>query len=72
MAHYDLQKKMVLKAITNLKKRHKGNTKYRVYPQDVVAELNGANNFPYFKEFYHGVHCTKQEVIEIMTEAGLL
>ena len=68
----ELQKKMILKAITILKRRHKGNTKYRVYPQDVVAELHSANNSPYFKELYQGVHCTKQEVIEIMQEVGLL
>ena len=72
MSYYELQKQMVLKAITNLKKRHKDNTKYRVYPQDVVAELNSANNSYFFKELYQGVHCTKQEVVAIMQEVELL
>ena len=62
----DLQRKMILKAKRNLEDTHKENHKYKVYPQDIVAELNRANNSLYFYDYYRGVHCTIKEVKEVL------
>ena len=56
----------VFQAIKRLEKQQKNNIKYRVYPQDVVGELNRMRSNRFFQGFYNNIHCTTKEVEEIM------
>ena len=63
---YPLRKEMVLKAKKNLEEAHKNNPNYRVYPQDIVAELNRAWNSRYSFNEYNNIHSTVKQVKEIL------
>ena len=63
---YPLRKEMVLRAKKNLEKAHKNNPNYRVYPQDIVCELNRTLNNRYTFDEYGNVHSTLKQVKEIL------